>query len=154
MFDPFAELNRLNIGVKNAARNGISVNDLAQTAEAVFRRCQGVKPEWSALREVDRQLWIDAASAEVGIIDIPETEQAALEVSAKSLAKTIYMQYTSKFEAELWNALEEREQIAWEAVARHLANIIDADSAVVDFANFEDMAVSWGTNRSQQLVSV
>lgn len=150
IFDPFADLNREANVPRDACRNGIALADLAATAFTVFFGCAPGEPlRWNQMRDVDKDLWIEAVSAEVAVIDIPDGEQAAVEISAKGLAKMLYMQFTAKFATEPWNELPYDNKLAWEAVARHVANVVEADLAVVNFKDFEERAIEWFTNKSQ-----
>lgn len=137
-FDPFAEIAKEH---KTGARNGVAYEDLAATAHNVYCRSLGVTPP--ELREADSVPWADVASRAVSIIDVSDSEQAELQVSAKALAKSLYCQYDlSKNLVPSWEEISLENKLAWEAVGRHLANIIDSDGQQ-DFSDMEFKMASW-----------
>ncbi len=149
-FDPFAELARSS---RTECRNGLSYKDLAQTAHAVYFTSHGVSP--GPLCDADLAPWEDVAAKAASIIDIPPDEQASVEVSAKGLAKTMYIQHTlSKDQVPVWEEVIQESKTAWEAVGRHLANLIDSDGATPNFSELEDRITKWARDRvtAKQLV--
>ena len=82
---------------------------------------------------------------------------AAREVSAKALAKTLYMQYNVECGNEpewKWDGMAQVFKTAWEAVGRHLANLIDSDGKTLNFQELEERMTEWARQRagSEQIV--
>ncbi len=145
-FDPFAELSQRS---KTSANNGIDYKDLAKTAYRVFCKSS----EISVGEHLDPE-WIDVAARACQIVDLPESEQAELNISAKKFAKTLYTQLViANDKVPNWEDESQIIQIAWEATGRHLANLIDSDGAQ-NFQELEDRIVGWAREKvhGQQLV--
>ena len=105
------------------------------------------KPTY-VLGEVDLSFWTDVVARAAFVIDLPETEHAALEISAKAFGKALYTQYSASTDTvPNWELLSNTEQTAWEAVGRHLANFIDSDGQAPVFAELEDRIVDWAKSR-------
>ncbi len=149
-FDPFAEINQIQ---RVECRNGLEYSELAKTACDVYRRVLG-QPTY-VLEEVDLSFWTDVAAKAAQIIDLPESEQGTLEVSAKSLAKTLYSQFILSTDGvPRWDETPQLEKVAGEAVGRHLANLIDSDGQTPNFSELEERIIGWAKERvlSPQLV--
>ena len=146
-FDPFAECAQAQ---RTACRNGLTYAELGKTACDVH--CRSINKPTYVLQDADLPPWEAVAGKAAQIIDIPEDEQSAREVSAKALAKTLYMQYTVECGHEpdwKWDSETALVQTAWEAVGRHLANLIDSDGQTPNFPELEDRIVTWARERSQ-----
>lgn len=146
-FDPFAEIAQLQ---RVECRNGISYFDLATTAHNVWFRSQGSMSAGYELKDADRPPWESISGKAASIIDLPESEQAEVQISAKALAKALYNQYNIECDKNPdWENASQNEKIAWEAVGRHLANIIDSDGQTPNFPELEERIVAWALERSQ-----
>jgi hypothetical protein len=142
-FDPFAEIAQLQ---RTECRNGLSYKDLAQTACSVFTAAIG-HPTY-VLQEADLPPWEAVASKTASIIDLPDSEQAEVTLSAKALAKALYNQFALERDKNPdWD--NEPNKIAWEAVGRHLANLIDSTEQSPDIEVLEQRIVAWARERSE-----
>lgn len=149
-FDPFSQLEQLQ---RVDCRNGLSYFDLAMTAFNVFAGATGSGKK--DLADADRAPWESVAGKAASIIDLPESEQATLEISAKQLAKALYIQYTIDCDRiPNWEDVPAKDKVAWEAVGRHLANLIDSDGQGMDFLELEEKIIEWAKDRitPEQLV--
>jgi hypothetical protein len=153
-FDPFAECSQAQ---RTSCRNGLTYAELGRTAWNVHGNCTVLDPNFRKtpgyeLKDADLPPWEAVAGKAAQIIDIPDDEQSAREVSAKALAKTLYMQYTVETGNEpdwKWDSETAMVQTAWEAVGRHLVNLIDSDGQTPDFSELEDRITSWAKERAQ-----
>jgi hypothetical protein len=157
-FDPFAELNQIQ---RTECRNGLAYTELGKTAADVLDRIvkkhfvdNDGKSYWhdgspsTPLGEVDLSFWTDVAARAAQVIDLPESEQGTLEISAKGLAKTLHTQYCVSTDiVPNWEDLTSNEKIGWEAVGRHLANLIDSDGQTPNFPELEERIVGWARER-------
>jgi hypothetical protein len=144
IFDPFAELNNIQ---RTECRNSIAYSELAKTACEVYLRSLSL-PTY-VLQEVDLSFWTDVAAKAAQIIDLPESEQGTLEISAKALAKALYTQYClSTDTVPHWDEVPANYKIAWEAVGRHLANLIDSDGQTPNFPELEERIIEWAKQRA------
>lgn len=141
-FDPFAETAQIR---RTECRNGITYKDLAQTACNVYTASLG-QPTY-VLQEADLTPWEAVAGKAASIIDLPESEQGELSISAKTFAKTLYTQYTLERDKNPdWD--EESAKVSWEAVGRHMANLIDSVDNRPDFPELEEKIVNWAKERN------
>lgn len=148
-FDPFDEWAQIQ---RTECRNGLSYNDLGQSACNVFQlsKCDNAVQ----LQEADLEPWAGVAAKSAQIVDIPDTEQAVVEVSAKGLAKTLYTQYhLSKDGVPHWDEQTDKDKMAWEAVGRHLANLISSDGQSLDLKDLEERMALWAWEREPALTS-
>ena len=146
-FDPFAECSQQQ---RTECTNGLSYKDLAQTAWNVYRACSGLD-RITINGDADRAPWEAVAGKAAQIVDIPESEMATREVSARGLAKTLYMQYNVECGNEpewKWGSTAEVFKTAWEAVGRHLANLIDSDGQTSNFQELEERIIDWARQRA------
>ncbi len=143
-FDPFAELNQIQ---RTECRNSLSYTELAKTAYGVYTQIIGGIV--GTLGEVDLSFWTDVAAKAANIIDLPESEQGTLEVSAKSLAKALYTQLQISADCvPHWDEVSHGHKVAWEAVGRHLANLIDSDGQTPNFPELEERIIDWAKQRT------
>ncbi len=148
-FDPFAECAQLQ---RTECINKISYKDLGQTACNVARAVLGL--DRVSLQAGDLAPWEAVAGKAAHIMDVPESEMAAREFSASALAKTLYMQYTVECGREpdwRWDEETATSKLAWEAVVRHLANLIDSDGQQ-NFQELEERIIEWSRRRADQIV--
>jgi hypothetical protein len=129
------------------ANNGLeAATDLGATAYHVWHAVLG-RPE-QPWEKCDQVPWQEVAVMAISQIDLPQDEMAMLEVSAKQFAQDLHQQFLAAQGLEGdFEDLKPEEQIAWEAVGRHLANCIDADSAGVDIGTFEERVLEWAAER-------
>lgn len=147
-FDPFAELNQMS---KTKATNGISVDDLARTAFDVLAKIQGCPTAWEEAKDECKESWKLVAKNMLATID-RQGEDADMTFSAKGLAKQCYCQFVAEMSAPAWASIEEHYQLEWEAVARHLANVIEADASAINITELEERIVEWARSKSAPLV--
>ncbi len=139
--------------MKTKASNGLEAGELGQTVYVVFhgalgRRCR----PWQDVPEIDWLPWPEVAALAINRLDLPENETATMEISAKELAQSLYRQFMAARQLEpTWDSLDGRERLAWEAVGRHLLNVIDSDSNAVDIPEAEQKIIEWAKNK--QLVT-
>lgn len=144
IFDPFAELNQIQ---RTECQNGLEYTELGKTAYSVYTKSIGGIV--GTLGEVDLSFWTDVAAKAASIIDLPESEQGTLEISARSLAKALYTQMQISADCvPHWDELSSGHRIAWEAVGRHLANLIDSDGQTPNFPELEERIIGWARERT------
>lgn len=134
--------------MKTRASNGLEAADLGGTAYKVWHACleRQAKP-WDQIVAIDQEPWQEAAALAINIIDLPGDEQASLEISAKELGRNLYAQYMAARGMEP-KVITTPEELAWEAVGRHLANLIDSDGSA-DVPQCEARVVEWVRNKRQ-----
>lgn len=144
MFDPFADLN-----VRDKAHNGVTAQDLGQTAFNVAATLQRINRTWQDVDEQCHQAWLAVAMLAIRTMDLPPGEQATLELSAKALSKSLYRQFGAEMYCASWEELDSSEQTIWEAIGRHLANLIDSDGQQ-NFSELESKIVEWARSKIEQ----
>jgi hypothetical protein len=154
IFDPFADLNRT---VRERCENGYTIVDLSQTCHEVYRAILGDgamirNVPWSALPEGDQERWEPVARMAMCLFDLRE-EGSEITISVAETAKNFYKQFTAMSDATDYTKLPEIHHIAWQAIVRHLGNIVDSDGKI-DLSETEQRIVEWARAKvgSTQLV--
>lgn len=142
--DPFSM--DINGQAKGMSKNGLSLQDLALTASNVFDKCCGAHTR-------GREAWQDVAQYLLAFADQGEEAEFQLSVSgtARGLCRLFYQSCGHPEEIEQ-RPLEE--QGAWNAVVRHLVNVIDTDRSVLNIPEYEERIHEWYKTKheSQTLV--
>ena len=107
------------------AENGYDTKDLGHTAFNVYYSCQGQPRNWHQTVEVEQHLWDKVAGMAILMVE------SADGLLWHDLAAKLYQARTDKAD---YAALPRPEQLLWEAVGRHLANLIDSDGSVEDLS--------------------
>lgn len=141
--------------MKTKAGNGLEAEVLAQSAYNVFRRVCGSSLTGNALREWeelgdDQASWADVAVVAIDMIDLPADEMATKELSVSTGSHSLYRAFAAAQGGDdMWSEIGENVRKSWEAVLRHLANLIDSDGSL-DMGEAEGQAVEWMTERMLQ----
>lgn len=138
--------------MKTKASNSYGAEDLAYSAYNLFAKMRGLQRTWEQM-DGDQAPWCEVAVLAINVIDLPESETASIDLSARELAENLYNRYCeANVSPAMWGSLNSNERLAWEAVGRHLANLIDSDGSL-DFADMETKMLEWVTQRTTAEVS-
>lgn len=145
-FDPFDDGLKIN----DKCSNGYSVDDLAATAHSVFCQLVGENQfvrtgQFSTLPEADRDMWLPVIRMAITLMDLTD-DHAEVNMSVSTLAKNFYRQFTALNDAPAFEALPHKHTIAWNAIVRHMANLIESDGSL-QFADMEERIVEWAKNK-------
>jgi len=136
--DPEGELGALDF----------SVNDLAQTACRAYHYAQGILyPPWDKLSLKEQDAW------EKAVLKGQHLIENADQIRWVEIARRLQNAHESIVCLETPHAYDKlsiKEQFAWEAVARHLANLIGADE-IPDLAALETHWGPWVIERLTKL---
>ena len=108
--------------------NGLDIIVLSQTAFEAWRHASArYDGDWVALGQNEKEAWEHVAGQAILLLD-----QERDEISAKELAACLHEAYQRGMGSEhkMFQDLPDREKICWEAVGRHLFNLIDSDGTV------------------------
>ena len=130
--------------MRTTAYNGMEAMDLGHSAYNVWEHACKSGRNWNDIGEGDRPPWSDVAAMAISNVDLPPDEKASLEISAKGFAKALFEVYASSVGglAYTWEGSTAQNLVAWEAVARHLSNLIDSEGPI-DFADMEARIKTW-----------
>jgi hypothetical protein len=110
------------------ASNGYDIMVLAQTSFEAWRHAAGnYEKDWETLSIQEREAWEHVAGQGLLLLDDDKDE-----ISAKQLASSIHEAYCRALGVQgenFWD-LPQRTSLVWEAVGRHLFNLIDSDGSV------------------------
>lgn len=110
------------------ANNGLDILLLSQTAFEAWRHASArFDEDWVALSQNDKDAWEHVAGQAILLLDGERDE-----INAKELAESLHEAHRRGLggEHKPFCDLSERDKICWEAVGRHLFNMIDSDGSV------------------------
>lgn len=126
--------------------NGIPWTDLAQTCYSVFANVNGISIPWDS---ADQFPW-DRMATHVGrVIDDAVKTETELSISGTSAMIFDKLQSPNGESNIQYDSLEEKTRLVYNAIARHMVNVIDAESGA-DIAEKEAAAIRWFNNKRGQ----
>ena len=93
--------------------------DMILSCFRVWHSCMGISPDWGGLPDLKKEAWVLAGNRLISWLTGEEPQGA----DWKKVADGFRINVDSK--AVTWSDLDRREQLAWEAVARHLTALVD-----------------------------
>jgi hypothetical protein len=127
-----------------SAENGMSLDVLAETAHNVYNILAGSHPvTWGQVPVQIQDVWGPIAAKAVVLIE------AADGLKFKELAGELYRIWASGMaqKDKPFDSLPVRERLMWEAISRHLTNLIDSDGASITASEHEQGWKDWLDNK-------
>jgi hypothetical protein len=101
-------------------------------------------PPWHELTEGQQIGWHDAAAVSTAMIE------EAVDLPWDTLASAAHKEYTQNAKSVSWDAMPQRERVAWNAAVRHVANIMSCDDdGEEDLESHERRWQQWAADRSR-----
>lgn len=130
------------------ASNEMEIGTLSQTAFEAFRHAsKNYDAQWEMIPQNEREAWEHVAGQAILQLDSENIEC----VKAQVLASDMHEAYIRGLATtpKLFEDLTLEEQLCWEAVGRHLFNLIDSDGSVKP-SEHEPRWRAWVENQLQR----
>lgn len=130
------------------ASNDMEIGTLAQTAFEAYRHASGnMESQWELIPQHERDAWEHVAGQAILQLDREDIEC----VKAPTLALDMYEAYKrgQASPPEPFTNLPLEDQLHWEAVGRHLFNLIDSDGSA-KLSDHEPRWRAWVENQLQR----
>jgi hypothetical protein len=134
--------------MKTVAESGILAEDIAVSAYRAFAQSLNNTddagqqlPEWERLSEVIQDFWLRVAQVAIAMIEEAQ-ELRWVDLAAelfRALAKP--QCEAAGVDVPVFQGQNARARFAWEATARHLANLIDAEPG--DIGGLDELERKW-----------
>ena len=121
-----------------SSHNGLSAQSVAHTAYTVWATCSGLPDQWD---KTDQEAWIHLAHNAIRLID--GSIQSESQISAVTLARTLYSWFADDRTKDKFTVVDDRTKLIWEAIGRHLVNCLDSAPGSVTLSEYEIKWPSW-----------
>ena len=132
--------------------SGITAVGLGHTGYNVFSSLLGLNIPWEELRDSDKADWENAGNQAIFIVqhilDASDNNGGG-SIPARQLARKIADTFIDQ---ETFNNLPESDKLVWEAVGRHMVNLIDSEKSQ-DAAEHEKRIAQWYHRKLQGVIA-
>lgn len=109
------------------ASNGFEIAVLSQTAFEAFKNAAGLESDWTTMPLYEREAWEHVAGQALLQLDNDRDDYVKAAVLASDLFEAFNRAHSHP---GVFTDLSLEERLCWEAVGRHLFNLIDSDGSV------------------------
>jgi hypothetical protein len=130
----------------------LDISILAQTAFEAHRHASGnLDAQWESTNQGEKEAWEHVAGQAILQLDRDDVEC----VTALALAHDMYDAFKGAYSilSRSWEELSWEEKICWEAVGRHLFNMIDSDG-IINMGEHEPRWRGWAETQLAKRILV